>query len=83
MMNFRVNIFLRMTQTQIFCVDKFLWMLVNKDNIFFLWNKKNDSFIETYAWNKARGSNIPTKITINEIVNKKKVSTFRLQNILQ
>ena len=39
---------------------------------FFQGNKKNDSLIETYAWNKAWRSNIPIKITTNEIINKRK-----------
>ena len=69
--NFRVDIFLRMTQTQIFRVDKFSRMLVNIDT-FFQGNEKNDSFMETYAWNKAWRSNTLIKITRNEITNKKK-----------
>ena len=59
-----MDIFSRMIQTQIFHVGKFSRMLVHIDNFF--------SFIETYAWNKAWGSNILIKITANEIVNKKK-----------
>ena len=72
-----------MTETQIFRVDKFLRMLVNVDKNFFQGNKNNDSFIETYTWNKAWRLNILIKITTNEIINKKRFSTFRLQNILQ
>ena len=60
-----------MTQTQIFRVDKFSRMVVNIDKMFFQVNKKNDFFIETYAWNKAWRSNILIKIRTNEIINKK------------
>ena len=81
--SFCVDIFSLMIQTQIFRVDKFSRILVNIDKIFFQGNKKSDSFIKTYTWNKAWRSNILIKITTNEIISKKKVSAFCLQNILQ
>ena len=82
--NFRVDIFSRVkifliSRGHIFEDDsnsKFSRMLVNIDKIIFQGNKKNDSFIETHAWNKAWRSNILIEITTNEIINKKRFLLF-------
>ena len=61
---FHRDIFSWMTHIQTFSMDKFLQMLVDTNK----WNKKNDSFIKTYAWNKAWRSNPVIKIITNEII---------------